>query len=176
VSAVSNEDWKLLFYYEDRHYELYNLTQDIGETTNLLAYNPAIAHELSLALQTYLVGVNAQMPVTIATNVPVAPPTVLAAQMPGDYNGDSVVNAADYGVWRSEFGSHIHLAADGNRNGIVDSADYVFWRNIFASGSGSGVGVGTGGVPEPCSALLVAVAGILAGALLRPHRLQHDSE
>jgi arylsulfatase A-like enzyme len=175
VSAVSNEDWKLIFFYEDRHYELYNLKQDIGETTNLLAFNPGIAHDLSLALQNYLVSVNAQMPVTIATNLPVAPPTVLGAQIPGDYNGDSVVNAADYSAWRSEFGSTIHLAADGNGNGIVDTADYVVWRNIFTAGGGSGFGSGAG-VPEPSTAMLFTIAGIAAGTLFPRRSRPRDSE
>jgi arylsulfatase A len=133
VSAVSDETWKLLFFYEDRHYELYNLVTDIGETTNLLAHNPAIAHDLSLALQSYLVGVGARMPVAIATNQSVAAPPVLAAPMTGDYNGDSVLNAADYVVWRSNFGSTTLLAADGNRNGIVDTADYSIWRKLVGN-------------------------------------------
>jgi len=155
VSAVSDKDWKLIFFYEDRHYELYNLKTDIGETTNLLAYNPGVAHDLSLALNNYLVGVNALMPVAIATHLPVAPPTILVTPIPGDYNGDSLVNAADYDLWRTEFGSTTHLAADGNRNGVVDTADFVVWRNIFA-----GFGIGSGGlasIPEPSALVLLAV-------------------
>src|SRR4029077_2117365 len=74
VSAVANKDWKLIFFYDDRHYELYNITNDIGETTNVLAYNPTIAHDLSLALHNYLISVNAQMPVSLTTYQPVAPP------------------------------------------------------------------------------------------------------
>ena len=174
VSAVADEDWKLLFYYEDGHYELYNIAADVGETTNLLAYNPAIAHDLSLALQTYLVGVNAQMPVLKATNQPVAAPTVLPEPVPGDYNGDTFVDAADYSFWRTNFGATTHLAADGNRNGIVDTADYVFWRNIFlGSGGGSAIG-GLAAVPEPGSALLftIAIAATAISVRRRP-RLAH---
>lgn len=163
VSAVSNKDWKLLFFYEDRHYELYNITSDIGETTNLLAYNPTIAHDLSLALQNYLVGVAAQMPVTIATGLPVAVPPVLSAPLAGDYNNDAVVNAADYTQWRSDFGSTTHLQADGNGNGTVDIADYVFWRNIM-SGAGAAVGAGLAAVPEPGTMTLFALGCFLASA------------
>jgi hypothetical protein len=162
---VANKDWKLLFFYDDRHYELYNLTNDIGETTNLLAYNPQIAHDLSLALNNYLISVNAQMPISIATNQPVAAPTILGAPIPGDYNGDSVVNVADYTFWRANFGSTTHLAADGNGDGVVDAADFVVWRNIFSSGGGSGSTVGRGGsVPEPAGLIQVILLGFTATA------------
>ena len=79
VSAVIDDDWKLLFFYEDRHYELYNTTVDPGETTNLISFNPKIAADLSLALRNYLTSVSAQMPVLIATNQPVAIPTLLTS-------------------------------------------------------------------------------------------------
>lgn len=95
-------------------------------------------------------------------NAAVSLPTLLAAQIAGDYNGDSVVNGADYNLWRSEFGSTTHLAADGNRNGVVDAADYVFWRNIF-QGLGSGAGAGAA-VPEPSAALLFLI-GLVATSL-----------
>jgi hypothetical protein len=169
VSAISNKDWKLMFFYDDRHYELYNLTTDIGETTNLLAYNPGIAHDLSLALQNYLVGIAAQMPLNKTTSVAVAPPTVLSAPIAGDYNGDSVVNVADYNFWRLNLGSVDHLASDGSGNGIVDGADYVFWRKIYLAGSGSGLG-GTASVPEPAAAVLFVLGAAWCALTSRSRR------
>lgn len=168
VSAVSEGDWKLIFFYEDRHYELYNLKSDIGETTNLLAFNPAIAHTLSQALQAYLLSVNAQMPVTIATGLPVAAPPVLAAQLAGDYNNDGAVNALDYAAWRSDFGSTTHLAADGNGNGVVDLADYVLWRKVMAGG-GAGFGNALSAVPEP-GLLMLLSTGFFVGSFAYPTR------
>ena len=50
--------------------------------------------------------------------------------LPGDYNRDNVVDAADYTVWRSSVGSNL-AAADGDENGKIDTADYVFWKNRF---------------------------------------------
>jgi GH35 family endo-1,4-beta-xylanase len=50
---------------------------------------------------------------------------------PGDYNGDRVVDAADYVVWRSTRGSTADFRADGNGDGQVDDADYQVWRSLF---------------------------------------------
>ena len=47
---------------------------------------------------------------------------------PGDFDHDGHVTAADYGVWRANFGSTSELAADASGNSAVDAADYVIWR------------------------------------------------
>jgi hypothetical protein len=77
----------------------------------------------------------------------------------GDYNGDSVVDAQDYNVWRGDFGETIAAGggADGNGNGVIDAADYVVWRKNVSAGSGSGLTT----VPEPSELMLVASAGAL---------------
>ncbi|MEN1679657.1 MAG: hypothetical protein AAGJ46_08690 [Planctomycetota bacterium] len=68
----------------------------------------------------------------------------------GDFNGDGVVDAADYTVWRDTLGSTTELAADANGNDIVDLADYDLWKaNFQAAGFGAAI------VPEPNSALLL---------------------
>jgi hypothetical protein len=72
----------------------------------------------------------------------------------GDYNGDAVVDAQDYTVWRGGFGGSITpgTGADGNGNGIIDGADYVVWRNNLTSGTGSGAAI-----PEPTAGILLLV-------------------
>ncbi len=60
-----------------------------------------------------------------------------AAALPGDYNLDDIVDDADYGIWKSTYGSTADLRADGNKNGIIDIADYTIWRNGKSSGGGS---------------------------------------
>jgi GH18 family chitinase len=64
--------------------------------------------------------------------------------VPGDFNGDGSVSAADYDVWRATFGSQNQLQADGNDDGIVDAADYVLWRRQMSSAA-----LAAHAVPEP---------------------------
>ena len=53
----------------------------------------------------------------------------------GDYNGDFVVNAADYTVWRDHLGQTFQLLNEDEHAspGIVDQEDYDFWRDNFGN-------------------------------------------
>ena len=76
--------WKLMYFYEDNHYELYCLTDDLSEKKNLLAAATAPAGELRVVaenLRTDLVGwlarVSPAYPSDPATKKPVSPPVPL---------------------------------------------------------------------------------------------------
>ncbi|MEO0966050.1 MAG: dockerin type I domain-containing protein, partial [Planctomycetota bacterium] len=62
---------------------------------------------------------------------------VIAALLEGDYNGDGVVDGADYTFWANRFGGTTpdDLLADGNGDGFVDGADYTYWANRFGNTS-----------------------------------------
>ncbi len=62
-STIRDGDWKLIYFYEDKRYELYNISDDIGELNNLAAVNPEKVHEMSKDLGTYLRSIEAQRPV-----------------------------------------------------------------------------------------------------------------
>jgi hypothetical protein len=52
--------------------------------------------------------------------------------LPGDYNHDGFVDAADYTVWRDSFGQMgAGLAADSDGSNMVDEADYMAWQQNF---------------------------------------------
>ncbi len=85
----------------------------------------------------------------------------------GDYNGDGVVDAADYVVWRQSVGqSGTGLAADGSGNGTVGQSDYDTWRANFGSTPASGVGAAAAAsavmaVPEPGLGVPMAISVML---------------
>jgi hypothetical protein len=83
--------------------------------------------------------------------------------VPGDYNNNGVVDAADYVLWRD--GGPLQNEVD--TPGTVNAADYTEWRARFGNTSGSGSGLGAGAVPEPTTALLALLAGLATVAVGR---------
>jgi arylsulfatase A-like enzyme len=73
-SAVRQGDWKLIYYHVDRRYELFNLTEDLGETRNLVDDQPAVAGRLANQLRRHLIEVDALMPIVKETGRPVPLP------------------------------------------------------------------------------------------------------
>ena len=61
-SVVRQGDWKLIYYHFDQQYELFNISQDIGENTNLVDEFPEKRQALASTLTNYLKSVDAQMP------------------------------------------------------------------------------------------------------------------
>jgi hypothetical protein len=81
--------------------------------------------------------------------------------VPGDYNNDGIVNAADYVLWRNGG----PLANDPTAG--VQPADYDFWKSRFGATSGSGSSLDSAAVPEPASMAMLLVALVLGGVLRR---------
>jgi hypothetical protein len=87
--------------------------------------------------------------------------TLIPAQVavPGDYNNNHVVDAADYVLWRDNLGaaneSNINNNGDG---GGITASDYTYWRGRFGNTSGLGAGSVSAAVPEPASFVLLMMA------------------
>ncbi len=90
----------------------------------------------------------------------------------GDYNGDFVVDAADYVVWHSSIGAAViaYSGADGNGDGLIDAADLEVWRTHFGNTAiGGGAALGSANVPEPSDAIL-ALEVLTCSALVAGRR------
>jgi PEP-CTERM motif len=101
------------------------------------------------------------VPVTQSGGTPSGDPFTLAitptaaVSESGDFNGDHVVDAADYVVWRKGLGT------------IYTPTDYDAWRSHFGQTAGSGSGATmNSAVPEPAS-LVMLIIGMLAICVLR---------
>lgn len=61
-SIIREGDWKLIYYWEDKSVELYNLATDPGEQLNLALENPKLTKKLSEKLTKWLTDSNANKP------------------------------------------------------------------------------------------------------------------
>ncbi len=77
----------------------------------------------------------------------IAPPV-----LPGDYNNNGVVDAADYTVWRDGLGT------------TYSAADYDVWKTHFGDTSPGSGALASAAVPEPASLVLLALS--LSGMVL----------
>ena len=86
--------------------------------------------------------------------------------LPGDYNDDGVIDAADYTVWRDNLGSTIPNDPTGD---VASDADYDYWKAHFGETTppGSGAITSPAAVPEPTTLGLLAAGG---GALAFGYR------
>jgi subtilisin family serine protease len=70
----------------------------------------------------------------------------VAAQIeiiPGDFNGDTMVDDDDFELWIATYRSTVDLRADHNGNNRVDAGDYTIWRDHYGAGVGDGAGTGS---------------------------------
>jgi hypothetical protein len=86
----------------------------------------------------------------VLVNLLVPEPTI----MPGDFNGDDVIDAGDYVVWRKMLGRTVPrgTSADGDGDGVVEAEDLDVWREVFGSAAPGG---GSTAVPEPSTMLIL---------------------
>ena len=124
-----------------------------GDSFQILTAAGGITGSLSLAAVPTL-------PVGLEWDLDINPKTVVLSVVGnGDYNGNGIVDAGDYVVWRNLVGqTGTGLAADGNGNGVVDGADYDFWRSRFGKVIGARRWRG-------CSCSRTGIMGVAGGRL-----------
>jgi hypothetical protein len=93
--------------------------------------------------------------------------------LPGDYNDDGSVDAADYVVWRKTLGQiGEDLPADGDGSGQIDSGDFTVWKANFGNTLSPG-GASSTAVPE-AGIWPIVTAGVFGIALMRNRRVNRS--
>ncbi len=80
TSSIRRGDWKLIYYHEDQRYQLFNLSEDLGEQRNLADERPDVRKRLANELRRFLASVDAQMPIDKKTGKPLPLPGVTSAE------------------------------------------------------------------------------------------------
>ena len=95
--------------------------------------------------------------------------TLPAPSVSGDYNGNGVVDAGDYVVWKKHdglTGGATKAQGDGTGDGNVTIDDYDYWRTRFGNtsgGSGTG-GLATTAVPEPNTIVMLLMSLLISAS------------
>jgi hypothetical protein len=86
--------------------------------------------------------------------------TVVLSPLAGDYNGNGIVDAADYVVWQNGLGT------------TYTQADYDVWKSTFGNSTagGSQLASGQSAVPEPATVLATLLGCCISAATTRIRR------
>lgn len=87
----------------------------------------------------------------------------------GDYNGDNVVDASDYTMWRNTLDQTVKVGwgADGDLSGVIDSGDYAVWKSAYGAGGAGSGSASTSAIPEPPAVILIAMTLVFASVMCR---------
>ena len=134
-SIIRLGDYKLIYNYEDRRYELYNLLNDISESNNLVNtfMNPTLfehAYVMADLLRNWLTETNAPYPMIRATGETVTPPPpfratsrfVLGEASLDGLSQSTLVNT-DVSITLQAHGSNAVLSTNANGIGIDSDLD-----------------------------------------------------
>jgi hypothetical protein len=137
-------------------------------TLNAHAANPNLGQPLSIRLLAVTPGSQVQ---TDFDNVRL---DFAVTSLAGDYNGNGIVDAADYTVWRDHLGQNFNLTNEkpaAATPGVVDAEDYDFWKSNFGESLGSGFGAtANAAVPEATTLVLLILAAASSCLRQRPTR------
>ena len=90
----------------------------------------------------------------------------------GDFDGNGIVDGADFLIWQRGYGltgQPDATTGDANDDGVVDDADLALWKSHF--GGPPAAVVAAAAVPEPATLWLAAAGGMLAGGGRRDKRV-----
>jgi hypothetical protein len=135
-----------------------------GEAFDLITATGGITGTFASTILPVLPG-NLLWNLTYGANDVILAVSAVPITIPGDYNNDGIVDAADYTIWRDTLGqTGSGLAADGDGSGTVDQADYDVWVAHFGEQTATG---SAAAVPEPSSIVLWVVGSLFLSASRR---------
>jgi ASPIC and UnbV/FG-GAP-like repeat len=150
------------------------LVREINLGSNFLSHNELIAHFGLGPNPDHIDSMTVEWPSgTVQQFSDVSPNHVMYLvedAVPGDYNNNHVVDAADYVVWRDQLGAvGASLAADGNGDNQVTQLDYDIWKASFgmAAIDGAGSAARNALVPEPSTIILLVVGSFITVSVFR---------
>ena len=103
--------------------------------------------------------------------------TYQAFALPGDYNDDGSVDAADYTVWRDSFGQHVALPNESltaGTPGVVDQEDYDLWAQRFGDSNSNNFQLAHHSVPEPSSSWTLLLYTLVPATVARRSLRHHE--
>jgi hypothetical protein len=90
----------------------------------------------------------------------------VVTSLAGDYNGNGIVDMADYVLWRDALQNGTALPHDTTPES-VSAADYDLWRANFGRTGGAGSIANVAAVPEPMTGVMGLVAVVLTLGQIR---------
>jgi hypothetical protein len=90
----------------------------------------------------------------------------------GDYNGDGSINAADYTVWRNNFGQSVLLPGETTPR-VLTRADYDLWKDRYIEANQAGGALHQETIPEPAAVIMATIAVAIAALIRPPLRALH---
>ncbi len=135
LSADLLGDWREeVLYRAADNTSLYLFTTTIPATSRLTTLMHDSQYRVSVAWQNnyYNQPPHTSFYLGEGMETPAQPSIYFAGDLPGDYNADGAVNAADYTVWRDHLGDSTVLPND-TTPGTVTEADYGVWKRDFGA-------------------------------------------
>ena len=173
-TVIRKGSHKLFFNYEDQSYELYDLSNDLGEVDNLLAgqvspLDMAIAAEMSQDLIDWLVDTTAPLPLYRNGQGEVPLPVALLATIAGDFNQDNSIDLNDWFIFRTNLNRDVtsltpnqaFLIGDMNRDLFINNHDFVLFKSAYEAFNGPGSFTAASSVPEPTAWSLLLISCLL---------------